>query len=69
MEDLRKVEYSSYNTVNGPKYTKPKPGFFHRWADEIEYHDEKDFAVTYGIVEDAESGQVYKVIVDQIRFV
>lgn len=66
---LRKVDYSAYYTINGVEYAKaPKKGFFHSWGHDYVVENEKAFALTFGIIEDEETGQIFKVPVDRIQF-
>ena len=58
--DVSEEEYNLYH--------EEKDGYFHRWADEIVFEDEEPFQRTYGIVEDAETGQVKHIVPKQIKF-
>ena len=69
MRELRKITYRSYLDVNGAQYLKnPKEGLFHEFGEELVYSDEKQYSRTIAIIEDSESGQVYKVLPDYIKF-
>ncbi len=77
--ELRKVEYTleSSNDLGLLDYendskreeiTKTRKGLFHRWGDEIQIDNGKSFPVTFGIVEDSQTHEIYHIVPKRIKF-
>lgn len=76
-EDLRKVIYSTGGSNNPYERTEQDPphkeseGLFHEWGETPTQspYDERTFNKKVGIIEDSESGKVYEIPVENIKFI
>ncbi|WP_301869076.1 hypothetical protein [Bacteroides caecimuris] len=78
-DELRKVEYTLEDSENAglmdyekeserEEITKTRKGLFHRWGDEIQIDNGKFYPVTFGIVEDSQTHQIYHIVPKRIKF-
>lgn len=76
-EELRKVIYSTGGSNNPYERTEQDPlhkeleGLFHEWGENPSQnpYGEGTFNKKVGIIEDIESGKVYEIPVENIRFI
>ncbi len=67
--ELQEVTFNKYYKEDKVvELEQPFHGYFHRWADEPIYLDEKYFNRTFGIVSD-DHGRCYSVPTDTVHFI
>ena len=70
-EELRKVTFCiGYPDGFDPDATRERDGYFHKWVEEQDVSPQtgEAYTKTLALVEDAESGKVYKVETDLVTF-
>jgi len=69
MDSLRNVQFTYYLKNDEYKNVEPpKAGLFHKWIEEKDTSN-SSFATTFALVEDAETGEIYKVVPEKMTFV
>lgn len=66
---MRNCLFRYWCTVERRFIASPIPGVFHQWGSEATEVGDTIAAYTVGIVEDKETGHVYKVEVSEIQFI